>query len=834
VFIWLKWSEGETDWVARGMGRSRKLTLTDWTAANNGLIQCFEGNKSKLAKHVKLSRTTITKFFKAQPLGESSVRKICLALRLNWQQVSSVEPLPDSPNAQPSDLVLPNQADEVLLEEIRECCRHKIMAHHSQMRLLSGAEIGVDQLYVDVWLLEKPEYRHFNSPESLLNRFDITMDRLALSKRIGRDLGFEIANRNPKLVILGKPGSGKTTFLKHLAVDWCKGQFQPEKIAVLIELRQIREPTWSFVDAISQELELPKAQVLSLLEQGKLLILLDGLDEVPSHEIRRYVQEELKKASSDFKNPGSPNKIINKNRFILTCRTQIMEIIPNGFTSVEMADFNAKQVRQFVQNWFVANGQSKIQANDQWQEINRVTSSQPDLQELTATPVLLSLICLVLQDEGQMPTNRSWLYRKGIKLLLSRWNEQKAIADWQVGTEVYRQLTLEAKEALLTEIAARKFEDPQNFVLFDQDELADHINQHLQLSNKRAGMGILKAIETQHGLLIERADELWSFSHLTFQEYFTFEWLIQFSPQQLTLKIVDQQWQRVVEQLVKSQQPGDRLLYLIKQATDQYIAQEPVIQTFLGWLGQKSASLATNGEPAAIRAFYFSLAVNRDFDLDHPIDYDLSHDLDRSLNRLLGRASNPTLDYSLNRALDLSLDHRTLELEHPLNHDDRDRDLDRALKRVFDRALDTFDLTLNLDHQFPNLNSINLNSLYFELDRVYSFTHDFSPDLLVHLVQLQEHLPKCDRSQEIEHWWKLHGSQWIEQLRQIMIKHRNIGHDWQFTPEQRQQLWHYYKANKFLVDLLKIPGAVSEKCRTEIEAGLLLPWAELKRRQPHR
>ena len=72
-----------------------------------------------------------------------------------------------------------------------------------------GNEIGVDQLYVDVYLLAKPEHKHLNSPEGLLKSFDIENDRLALSKRIERNSGFEIANEKSKLVIIGKPGSGK-------------------------------------------------------------------------------------------------------------------------------------------------------------------------------------------------------------------------------------------------------------------------------------------------------------------------------------------------------------------------------------------------------------------------------------------------------------------------------------------------------------------------------------------------------------------------------------------------------------------------------------------------
>ncbi|MEM9009332.1 MAG: hypothetical protein AAGE59_38255 [Cyanobacteria bacterium P01_F01_bin.86] len=108
-----------------------------------------------------------------------------------------------------------------------------------------------------------------------------------------------------------------------------------------------------------------------------------------------------------------------------------------------------------------------------------------------------------------------------------------------------------------------------------------------------------------------------------------------------------------------------------------------------------------------------------------------------------------------------------------------------------------------------------------------------SSDLLSCLDKLKKELPISKRSKEIQRWWSLHGNKWIDQFRQVMIKYRNIAHDWNFTKEQQQQLQRYYDANNFLVDLMKIKGAVSEECRAEIEDGLLLPWAELQHRQPH-
>jgi hypothetical protein len=63
-----------------------------------------------------------------------------------------------------------------------------------------------------------------------------------------------------------------------------------------------------------------------------------------------------------------------------------------------------------------------------------------------------------------------------------------------------------------------------------------------------------------------------------------------------------------------------------------------------------------------------------------------------------------------------------------------------------------------------------------------------------------------------------------------MKHHRNIGHNWQLSYQQRKVLTHYYDANKFLVDCLNSGCAVTPTVREEIEETLFLPIALIERR----
>ena len=94
--------------------------------------------------------------------------------------------------------------------------------------------------------------------------------------------------------------------------------------------------------------------------------------------------------------------------------------------------------------------------------------------------------------------------------MLVQWDKSREVER----DEVYRDLSVEQKLELLSYIAVKKFEQEQD-VLFEQEELEGYIGEFLGIERWES-QGVLSAIASQHGLLIERSYKVWSFSHLTF------------------------------------------------------------------------------------------------------------------------------------------------------------------------------------------------------------------------------------------------------------------------------------------------------------------------------
>lgn len=647
---------------------------------------------------------------------------------------------------------------------------------------MNRQQIYVDLLYVDVYVLERATSKSYATIPHLLKNSNPRNDfeRLGLNKRDRRTPGFDAATQYSRLMVLGKPGSGKTTFLRHLAVANCKGEFLGDRIPVLIELRFIANISeFNLLNHIHEEFRLADIkQSKEILQQGKVVIFLDGLDEISS-QFRRKIQDHIIEFSRNYYN----------TYLIITCRTQTSEYILPNFDYVEVADFNPQQVEQFAKNWFAALADTQQQAIELTQKFIAKLELPENKQtaELAVTPILLSLTCWVFNDLQDLPIKRSDLYERGIDLLLSKWDDRRGIRRDSV-SEIYRQLTLTQRKQLLSYIAKTKFEQEQ-YILFEQNEIQGYIAEYLHISNEDAEV-VLQEIEAQHGLLIERSHGIWSFSHLTFQEYFVASFFIyKNNYEELTKHIIENHWHEVFLLAIRTIEKPEKLLRLMKHWIETFIKNDVKLQHFLTWVYEKTSLVKSLFPKQAIRSFYFNLGLSRLNSLGLYCANDISALLNK-VDDFDSYSNDVKTSITGNLPYDLMLDLNLMLCFDPKLNFKYNKPLQEVLQE--------------LTNQIPNLNTEdeweNENDEWWE-------------------------------EMENLEWWYINGKTWTDKLRATIIEHRNICHNWHFSTQQKELLQQYYDANRLLLECLHSSCTVSDKVRQEMENNLLLPIAEIKKRK---
>ncbi|WP_341527099.1 NACHT domain-containing NTPase [Nostoc sp. UHCC 0302] len=685
---------------------------------------------------------------------------------------------------------------DTLVQKIRKQVKPYIKEKCGTMRVLDMPKpielTGKQGIYTNVNILEAITGRRRLKVAELMQSCDHdNFDRLGLSgvkqKRVS---GLEVVQRYSKLMVLGKPGAGKTTFLKYLAMQCIEGRFQANRVPLFITLKDFAEAPkkpdiLKFIVQLLSSCGVlhTSAAVEKLLKQGKALVLLDGLDEVREEDTKRVLRQ-IREFSDLF----------HTNQFVITCRIAAKEYTYQSFTEVEMADFDEKQIAIFAQNWFQLTDPVKGK-----RFIQKLKENKP-IKELASSPLLLTLLCLVFGDSGDFPANRSELYQEGLDVLLKKWDAKRNIEREQV----YKNLSLQRKEDLLSQIGLTTFEQKDYFFKQKTAEvyIADFIRNLRDADTdpevlKLDSEAVLKSIEAQHGLLVERAKGIYSFSHLTFHEYFAAREIVANSAWETLLEhITEKRWREVFLLTAGMMRKADDFTLLMKHKIDGLISTDEQLQHLMRWVAKKGSLATVPYPPAEVRGVYLHL-------INHLIQEKYS-DFE-SLPRVL--------------AFDLALT-GTL-----------DNDFYKACAPTGISGIGTpglsFEVAIFFERKKIRVTRKSLHTLYpnhFDLNLDFSLERNLNPDLQILLNNLKSQLPpQKSENKAFQHWWIADGEVWNEQLRVIMIKHCNIGHEWQLNEAQKTLLERYLYANRLLMDCINSDCYVSREVRQEIENTLLLP-----------
>ncbi|MBD1885016.1 NACHT domain-containing protein [Microcoleus vaginatus] len=752
----------------------------------------FSSNKTELeiATELHISNSALTtrmshvyKKFSINGKGPGKYGRLLNFLTAEYRKCQAS----DSPTSNLSEDELKD-----LVQEVRQNCREMIQDQCGKMRSLTMSQpIDVSDLYTNVNILEKiTRHRRREIDELLQDCNPENFDRFGLSRVTDKRIpGLEAVEKNSKLMVLGKPGSGKTTFLKYLAIQCNQGNFQAHRVPIFITLKQFAETEGkpSLLEYITQmfsDCDVFADNIAVLFKHGKTLVLLDGLDEVKDEDNNRVIKQ-VRDFSDKFRT----------NHFVITCRIAAKDYTFEKFTEVEVADFDDEQIDTFAQKWFQSKEPAKAEEFiEQLMENDRI-------RELATNPLLLTLLCLVFEEPVKFPVNGSELYEEAVDILLSRWDETRNIER----DLVYKNLSLQHKKDLLSQIALTNFE--RGDYLFKQKELeqciGDYIRNLPDAQNEPEALpldskAVLKSIEAQHGLLVERAQKIYSFSHLTFQEYFTARRIVSNSDpqalQKLACHLTESRWREVFLLTVEMLPSADNLLRLMKLKIEQLLDSDQDLQNFVSWVNIKSSTAYISFcKEVAIRAFYFEFSYRPYifYHLEDLVPSLFTEDLKKYYNFIF---LNFEEDFNYLRYEETAIDVRLLKVFNGLRQGDIDSvDLEEVI-----------DLSRILDSNCP------LHQILEEL-------------------KIQKNREETNEADYLD-WITENSAIFADKLRQQIINYRNIGHAWNFRANKEDVLLQYHDANKLLVICLNSGAAhVSSKVRKEIEETLFLSKDEIEK-----
>ncbi|XP_068725711.1 uncharacterized protein [Montipora capricornis] len=226
----------------------------------------------------------------------------------------------------------------------------------------------------------------------------------------------------PRTVLIeGDPGMGKTTYCQKLAYDWAMKREEWDKsfpeidVLLLLRCRDIKTDIWEAIDDQILPLDIDKEDKEWFFKfirqnQSKVLLVLDGLDEVDSSKVNMY-------------NDLLESKVLPNCHIVITSRHETGKSVRRYCDTLwEIVGFTPEDAKSYILKYF--KGMEHL-ANELIKQLDFDMFANRDLIELTRNPLNTALLCILIEDfKGVLPPERTQLYTEIVRCVLLRYEKR--------------------------------------------------------------------------------------------------------------------------------------------------------------------------------------------------------------------------------------------------------------------------------------------------------------------------------------------------------------------------------------------------------------------------
>ncbi|ATY95054.1 ATP-binding protein [Streptomyces cavourensis] len=398
-----------------------------------------------------------------------------------------------------------------------------------------------------------------------------TADRLGLDHPVRTTVRIEQAlGERDRLLLRGPAGSGKSTLVQWLALNAARQSFGDEltgwnrcvpfvlRLRAFTALDVLPSPA-DFLRAAGVPLHgsAPAGWADRLMRQGRALVLVDGVDEVPDR-LRKRTERWLKDLVVAYP----------RAKYVVTTRPSAVPetwLSASGFEPHTLLAMRQEDVRAFIGHWHRAAGsecgseEERTELDRYENALRRAVGTRRDLGLLATNPLMCALLCALNRDRRmQLPRARKELYDAALDMLLVRRDTEREI----VGVEGV-DLTREEQTALLQRLAYWLIRN--GLVEARQEEAVGLLTEWLRAMSQVRGTPdqVFTHLLNRSGLLREPAPGSVGFVHRTFQDYLGAKAAVEARDFGVLVRHAhEDQWDDVVQMAVGHARPDERAVLL--------------------------------------------------------------------------------------------------------------------------------------------------------------------------------------------------------------------------------------------------------------------------------